>query len=302
MTSGLRHTRWWRTGSAWLTLALLAGCASKGPAPVTEPATSIEPPMVTAAPPPPDVSWLLFLQQHRAAADMSEQRGQWSQALWHLDVLLALAPADAELLRRRSQAEQAALAGAAERQQRARQARARGDHEGATRLYLELLSLAPGDAEAADALRALERERVKRQHLGQLSRNTLTRRMGTELAMPTSNLPSAGSGGTDRNELEHASLLASQGELEGAIAVLKPLTNARRPDPAVRRLLADLYVRQADSLPPTRRDAAIAALERAVQADPTHERAVARLKEMNADTPAPGTKAIPAKPSRPAAR
>lgn len=295
------HACWRRSGTAWLVLVLLAGCASKAPAPATEAAPKSEPP-ASAAPPPPDAVLPAFQQQHHAAADAAEQRGQWAQVFWHLDVLLALAPSDTELQRRRAQAEQAAQAAAAERQQRARQARARGDHETATRLYLELLSLVPGDADAADALRALERERVKRQHLGQLSRNTLTRRMGAEPTMPVSNTPALGTGGSDRNELEHASLLASQGELDGAIAVLKPLINVRRPDPAVRRLLADLYVRQADSLPPTRRDAAIAALERAVQADPTHPRAAVRLRELIADASAPGTKAIPAKPSRPAAR
>jgi tetratricopeptide (TPR) repeat protein len=297
-----RHARWLRVGSAWLAaLVLLAGCASKAPAPATEAAPKTEPP-VAVAPPTPDAAWSTFQQQHRAAADAAEQRGQWAQVLWHLDVLLALTPADAELQRRRTLAEQAAQAAAAERQQRARQARARGDHESATRLYLEQLSLMPGDTDAAEALRSLERERVKRQHLGQLSRNTLTRRMGAEPAMPANNMPAVGTGGTDRNELEHASLLASQGELDGAIAVLKALVNVRRPDPAVRRLLADLYVRQADSLLPTRRDAAIAALERAVQADPTHPRAVARLKELSANATTPGTKAIPAKPSQPAAR
>lgn len=290
-----------RPGSAWLMLLLLAGCASKAPVPATEAAPKAEPPVAPAAP-EPDAAWPAFQHQHRTAADAAEQRGHWAQVLWHLDVLLALAPADAELQRRRTLAEQAAQAAATERQQRARQARARGDHESATRLYLEQLSLTPGDTDAADALRALERERVKRQHLGQLSRNTLTRRMGAEPAMPANGTPALGSGGSDRNELEHASLLASQGELEGAIAVLKPLVNVRRPDPAVRRLLADLYVRQADSLLPARRDAAMASLERALQADPTHARAAARLKELSSDTSTPGTKTIPARPARPAAR
>jgi hypothetical protein len=55
-------------------------------------------------------------------------------------------------------------------------------------------------------------------------------------------------------------------------------------------MLADLYVRQADSLLPSRRDAAIASLERAVQADPTHPRAAARLKELSADAPATDTR------------
>jgi hypothetical protein len=107
---------------------------------------------------------------------------------------------------------------------------------------------------------SLERERVKRQHLGLLSRNTLNRRMGAEPPMPANTTPAATSGGADRNELEHASLLAGQGEVEGAIAVLRPLVTSRRADPAVRRMLADLYVRQADALLPDRREAAVAAL------------------------------------------
>jgi hypothetical protein len=171
MRSDPRHTRWQRVGSAWLTLALLAGCASKAPAPATAPPPS-RAAWLSAHHHRRTRPWLAFQQQHRAAA-AAEQRGQWTQVLWHLDVLLALAPAmpncSAAAPRPNKPPSRRRRA-----QQRARQARARGDHESATRLYLELLSLAPGDAEAAEALRALERERVKRQHLGQLSRNTLT--------------------------------------------------------------------------------------------------------------------------------
>jgi tetratricopeptide (TPR) repeat protein len=294
-----------RRGRVWLApllIALLAGCASKGPGPAaesgptavaTEQPTTQEPGSVLPA----------FQEQHHTAALAAEQRGQWTQALWHLDVLLALVPTDAELQRRHAHAQQAAQRAATEVQQRARQARQRGDHESATRLYLEVLSLAPGDAEAAEALRTLERERVKRQHLGLLSRNTLNRRMGAEPPMPANTTPAATSGGADRNELEHASLLAGQGEVEGAIAVLRPLVTSRRADPAVRRMLADLYVRQAEALLPARRDAAVAALERAVQADPTHARAAARLKEVSGSSaPTQGTKTVPTKPTRPAAR
>lgn len=293
-----------RRRGAWvacLAAALLAACASKPPPTSTE-TTTDKPPPAAELPVSSGAPWQAFLQQHRAATEAAEQRGQWSQVLWHLDVLLAVTPDDAELQRRRASAQQAAHLAAADRQQRARQARSRGDHESATRLYLEWLSLAPGETEPAEALRALERERVKRQHLGQLSRNTLNRRMGAEPTIPSTGQVPAASSGADRNELEHASLLASQGEVEGAIAVLRPLVTARRADPAVRRLLADLYVRQAEALLPARREAAVAALERAVQVDPTHTRAAARLKELNAATPVPGTKAVPAKPSRPATR
>ena len=293
-----------RCRCAWvvcLAAALLAACASKGPTSTTETAADTPPP-AAVVPDAPDAARLAFEQQHRVAAGTAEQRGQWAQALWHLDILLALTPADGELQGRRASALQSAQLAATDRQQRARQARARGDADAATRWYMEWLALAPGDTEAAEALRALERERVKRQHLGQLSRNTLTRRMAPEPTMTNPNQVAATGGGADRNELEHASLLASQGEIEGAIAVLRPLVTPRRADPAVRRLLADLYLRQAEALLPARREAAVAALERAVQADPTHPRATARLKELTATGPAQGNKTIPDKPSRPAAR
>jgi tetratricopeptide (TPR) repeat protein len=302
MSPAIETTRRGRVWMAPLLIALLAGCASKGPGPAAE---SGPPPAATpdkTAAQEPGTALPVFQQQHQAAAQAAEQRGQWTQALWHLDVLLALAPADADLQRRHANAQQAAQRAAADVQQRARQARARGDHESATRFFLEVLSLAPGDAEAAEALRALERERVKRQHLGLLSRNTLNRRMGAEPPIASNTTPAATSGGADRNELEHASLLAGQGEVEGAIAVLRPLVTSRRADPAVRRMLADLYVRQADALLPDRREAAVAALERAVQADPTHARAAARLKEVSGSAPTQGTKSVPTKPARPAAR
>lgn len=301
MSPAIDTTRRGRVWLAPLLIALVVGCASKGPGPVAESGPSATAAEKTAA---PESSTALpaFLQQHQSAAQTAEQRGQWTQALWHLDVLLALTPTDADLQSRHANAQQAAQRAVADVQQRARQARTRGEHESATRLFLEVLALAPGDAEAADALRTLERERVKRQHLGLLSRNTLNRRMGAEPTMPANTLPPTTSGGADRNELEHASLLAGQGEVDGAIAVLRPLVTSKRADPAVRRMLADLYVRQAEALLPARRDAAVQALERAVQADPTHPRAAARLKEINGTAPAQGTKSAPAKPARPAAR
>lgn len=281
----------------------LAGCASRSPAPAVEAGSAPSSPAPPVAP-SGSPSWAGFQQQHTAALDLAEQRGLWGQALWHLDVLLALAPADTLLVARQEEALQAARQAVAERKQRARQARTRGEHDLATRLYLEALAAVPEDTEAAEALRGLERERVRRQHLGQLSRNTLMRRPGTEPSSPTSYAaaPAAAAAASDRNELEHASMLASQGEVDGAIAVLQPLIGGRRADPSVRRLLADLYVRQAESMLPARREAAILALERAIQVDPKHPKAASRLKELNAATSPEATKALPTKPPRAAAR
>jgi tetratricopeptide (TPR) repeat protein len=212
-----------------------------------------------------------------------------------LDVLLALRPGDAELLRRHQQAQQAALAAAQDKWQAARAAQTRGETESATRLYLEVLALTPSHSEAADALRQIEQDRVRRQHLGQLSRYVLVRR-GSGMEPSPVNLVTSPRPGSEGNDVEHASLLAAQGDLDSAIQIIRPAATAPNPDPAARQLLADLYFRQGEALAGTDKVAAIAALERAVQTDPGHAKATARLREIRASL-STGTKTIPAKPA-----
>jgi hypothetical protein len=287
-----------------LVCGVLAGCAATptgtpppppAPAPAPTPAAEPDP----APPRPPSPALTAFENRHRQVAEAASRRGHWAEALWALDVLLALQPRDADLLKRRQQAQDAAQAAAQDKWQAARAAQTRGDSETAARLYLEVLALTPTRSEAAEALRQMEQDRVRRQHLGQLSRNVLTRR-GSVMEPSPVNLLTAPRPGSEGNNVEHASLLAAQGDLDSAIQLIRPAATAPNPDPAARQLLADLYFRQAEALASTDKAAAIAALERAVQAEPGHAKAVARLKELRAPLP-PGTKTIPAKPA-PAAK
>jgi tetratricopeptide (TPR) repeat protein len=275
---------------AWVALlaGALAACGSSPPAPPTPaPAPA---PAPAAVPDPWAAGVEAFEQRQRDTAAAAARQGQWFEAAWAWEVLQSLNPNDAEIARRLGEARANATSAAAERIVRARQAQSRGDTETATRLYLEALALVPGQADAADALRTIERERVRRQHLGQVSRYTMTRRMDFTT-------PPAAAAAPERNEVEHAVLLANQGELDGAIAVLKPLATSRDGreggDAAARKLLADLYVKRADSLAASDRAAAIDALERALAADPTHPRAATRLKLLR-DAAQAGTSAKPA--------
>jgi hypothetical protein len=266
---GRRPGRW----AALLCAVVLAACASRPasppaaapPAPAPEPAALISDPW--AAP------LEAFEQRQRDAAAVAARQGHWLEAAWAWEVLAALNPRDAAIERKLAEARAAAAAVAAERVARARQSQQRGDTEAATRLYVEALAQVPALPEAVEALRAIERDRIRRQHLGQVSRYTLLRR---------SDPPGSGSNGSsaapERAELEHATILANQGELDGAIGVLKPLAQGAQGDPAAKKLLADLYVKRADSLAASDRPAAIAALEMAVAADPSHPRAATRLK------------------------
>jgi tetratricopeptide (TPR) repeat protein len=130
-------------------------------------------------------------------------------------------------------------------------------------------------------LRTLERERLKRQQLGRPSRFTLTRRMAAEGEMAAA--PSGG----DRNDLEHAALLAGQGELDDAIALLERRVGAQPRDDAARQSLADLYQQKAE-LALAARDPAAATvlLEKSLRLDPGDRQAAERLQQVKGLSPA----------------
>lgn len=289
-----------RAATASLRLLLIAamavltwGCADIAPAPAASPAP------VAAAPLPPDdpaanstaEALAAFERQQREAADAASRQGRWVDAIWAWDVVLVLRPRDAEAARRRAQAVDALNAALPERLARARAARSRGDLDAAARAYLDVLALAPDHAAAADALREIERERVRRYQLGQPSRAVMARRAPAN---------AAGKGATveERSEIEHASMLASQGDLKSAIGILQPLAGPRRGSTTLRALLADLYLLQAEQLVATDRAGAIAALERSLQADPNQQKAAQRLRQLRGAPGSAGAPAATAAPSR----
>ena len=260
----------------------LAGCASRSGAPPAAPPPGESVSIAAGDPWAPLLE--AFEQRQRDAAAAASRQGLWLEAAWAWEVLLALNPRDPAIAKRLADARQAATAAATERNARGKQALQRGDTDNAVRLYIEAMSFVPAHVEAAEALRAIERDRVRRQHLGQVARYALMRRPdnATTPAGATAGATAPGTANNtvsaERNEVEHASMLANQGEIDGAITVLKPITTGPNADAGAKRLLADLYVKRADTLAATDRAAAIDALERAVAADPAHPRAATRLK------------------------
>jgi tetratricopeptide (TPR) repeat protein len=251
---------------------LIAGCAA-GPARVD-----------TARPPGPSASGAsgpaaatlaaLAALEHRqrVIAEAAAAQGRWADAIGAWDVILALDPADSRAATRRSQAEVAAQAAVAERLPRARAAQQRGDGDTATRLWLEVLALAPLHAEAAGSLRAIERARAER------SASLLAARL-KPAPRPAASDP--GYGLASNNALEHASLLAGQGDIAAAIAMLQPLASGRQTEPALRAMLAELYLRQAEQLAGSDRAAAIALLERCLALRPEASQAAQAQQRLN---------------------
>lgn len=261
----------------WAMLALLAGCA--GTPPPAPPPAGTAPEARPAARGEDGVA--RFARQQRALAETAARQSRWADAVWAWDVVLALDPRDGSAREQRQRAREQGVAAAAERRGRARQARQKGDLDAATRLYLDAMLQWPEDAQSAAALREIEALRARRGNVAGY-RMPGSRRMyaATGKAATAESLPA-------RNELEHASHLAGQGDIDAAIAMLKPLVMARRPDPAVRSQLADLYWRKAEQLGDRDRQGAIDALQHCLQLAPGHRQATARLRQLKATAPAP---------------
>ena len=206
----------------------------------------------------------------------AERQGRLADAVWAWDALAVAPPersdAPTQSLRLRGLMQTRATQAWAQAQQE----RLRGELDRAMRGYLLVLSLMPDHAGAAEALRTLERERNERQFLGRFSRLTITR--------GTPSLVEARGSGDDsaapdvRNLAEHATMLAEQGEIDGAITTLAPAALARGADPALRRLLAEMYFKRAESLPPQPAAAVLTALRECLRLNPGHTAAASRLK------------------------
>ena len=257
------------TALAGLVMLFIAGCASVAP-------PAPPPPPAPAPVPAPSPSWrdavTAFEKEQRESARAAQRAGRYVDAQRSWDVVLFLQPDDAEAAAGREQSGRSATETATGLVSRARQAQSRGDAEGAMRLYVEALSLDPTQTAAADALRNLEHDRARR-----VTRQTFAR-------VPT---PSPRPMPAERNALEHASLLAAEGDVDGAIALLAPLVQDARSDPAARARLADLRVRRAETLAPTNRAAAVSEAEQALRIQPGHEGATQLLQRLRATNGTP---------------
>lgn len=256
----------------WVALAvccaLLAACSQ---APV-----AIEKPAEPAQSVPQDSPNAAFEQQQRERAKELTRQGAFGEAALAWEVLTLLRPDSdeyAESLRRiRSRIETRV----AQRLQAADLARRRGENDQAAQLYLQILADDPLNSPAAEALRATERERNKRNFLGKPSRLTLTRNAMTD-TVPSRPVPLP----ADRNDLEHASLLMHQAEYAEAIRLLERYVKAFPQDEAARKALAEACFQLAERKLANEPKTAQSLLQRAVKLDPAHDQAVRRLQQLN---------------------
>ena len=256
------------------TALALSGCASAPPA--TAPAAAADAVIAVAAPAAaPSVAAIERQQVQRARS--AEAQGHWAEAALAWEVLSVLQPEQRSHAANLQRVRKLIDGRAAEGLVRAGDERRRGDLDRASRSYLQVLALAPDNVPAMDALRGIERERALRGQPGRFARNVAARGGAAAMSEPPA-APAAS------NLIEHASLLASQGELDSAIAMLAPAQSSGA-DPALRRALADLYFRRAEGLLPQQRAQAVQALNESLRLDPAHAEARARLKSLGARAP-----------------
>jgi tetratricopeptide (TPR) repeat protein len=262
---------------AWAAVLVLAACASAPapPPPPAAPATAAKP-RVTPVAPARAVDDFERAQAARAAA--AEQQGRLAEAEIALEALTALRPQRQDYAERLRVLHQRIERAAAEAVARGLEEQRRGDVDRAARSFLQALALRPGHAVAAEALRAIERERNQRNFVGRFARNTL------RLVSKEGTAPPAPISPSDSTLVEHASLLASQGEIDAAIGLAAKPAEQRQADPLLRRLVADLYFRKAQSLEPQRRGEVIDWLQRSLKLDPEHGPARERLQQLRGAT------------------
>lgn len=235
-----------------------------------------------------------YEQQQVKLAQEQVKEGQLADAAWTWEALTVLRPDNAGYRESLSATRQLIDSGVAERIEKAKAAHKRGDLEGASTQYLGALALQPENETAADALRAIEKERNQKSYLGKPARVTLRK------AAPVAPKPSAkaqaaaaaaaakgkdggaaaAAAGPDQNELEHIAMLAAQGELDEPIRLMERRAPQDRNDPSAKRLLADLYVRKAEKIATIDKSGAVMLLQKCLRVDPKNARATALMRQL----------------------
>jgi hypothetical protein len=180
-------------GLAMVLTTSLAACGSQPPAPAGAAGTAEVRPAAAAAVPGRQDGVEAFERQQRERAETAQRQGRLADAALAWEVLTALKPQRSEYRERLAATRAQVRSGVADRLGKAAVAHKRGELDGAVQHYLAALALDPLNDSAADALRAIERERQKRP-AGRLARDPLHRRANGE-ADPRPQAPAARAAG-----------------------------------------------------------------------------------------------------------
>jgi len=242
--------------------ALLLACCAQAPVPPNAPATheapsapvsTIQAPHPRPSPPPE----LPLDQRERERAQALMQESRYAEAAQHWEVLHMLHPEQPVYADKLAEARSRAAQAAAQNVQEAQQARRQGQTEHAVALYLRALNADPGNAEAAQGLREIQKESDRRAYAGAArGSGEAPQRSGSRSA------PSA----AERRDLDSGIMLLHQGDPAAAVQALESYLRRYPRDDLGRRTLQDAYAEQARRLAQDgKKEQALAELDKALE-------------------------------------
>ena len=244
--------------------ALLLACCAQAPAPPETPSPATQQPSTAPAaqaqaarprPSPPPELPLDQRERERAQALMQESR--YAEAAQHWEVLHMLHPEQPVYADKLAEARSRAAQAAAQNAQEAQQARRQGQTERAVALYLKALSADPGNAEAAQGLREIQKESDRKAYAGAPRGSGEAPQRGASRSAPSA---------VERRDLDSGIMLLHQGDPAAAVQALESYVRRYPRDDLGRRTLQDAYAEQARRLAQDgKKEQALAELEKALE-------------------------------------
>ena len=249
-----------------------------------------QPPLPDAAPPPPAVAPARSdvdraVERHRQFARQQLAAGNLAAAAAEWQILTLLAPDNAEFRRELDATRAAARRGAQEKLDAARAAQRSGQTERAIQLHVQALALDPASAEAARALRELDRQKYARI---QQDRAARAKPDAVAAGAPATARSASADAAGDGYDVEQALEMLAAGDLAGGLRDLRAWVAANPRQRATRlRIGAAVFDKGREQEASGAREQALSTYESAValrgDAPPEWAARIAPLKKSVAE-------------------
>ncbi len=241
-----------RTVIAALVSALVAGGCAQAPMTESSPDSSGTPPQASMRPAPlPSRTVSEAMRQHRRLADGARQSGDLATAQIQLEILQTLAPGDATIGRDLASVRAAIAAEAREQYHTGHSALAAGDLDRAQAAMLRVLAVDPEQADAAKALREIERRRVTRIQADRAAKVRSAEEASVARNATRSMAPPVATAAADANDafdVDQAIEMLRAGDASGGLRDLKAYVAANPGNRAARQRIGAAVAERARDL------------------------------------------------------
>ncbi|GMU70732.1 MAG: hypothetical protein AMXMBFR42_01990 [Burkholderiales bacterium] len=279
-----------RRRAALLAAGFVAACAQQPAPPESRPAEPAPPPRIVR----PDGPREEAVARHRDLARQARAAGDLATAVDHLHVVVLLAPDDEAARREVESLREQIRKGVREGLETGRNAMRTGDAARASAAFMHVLALDPRNAEAARALRELDRQNMARLQSGRAARaNAHEQVVEARAAKPAAPVATPAN---DSVELDQRLEMFRAGDTAGALREIKAWVDAHPRDRASRQRAGAVVAERAKDLDGKgQREAALGLYEQALvlRGEPQAEwsaRIAALRRQLSAEYYARGTR------------